>query len=331
MLCRKTIKCKLVGLTKKKRHAISAEYNKLQIYLQTLDDLGLHSANKQQAERSYRNVLCEREYPISIRNDLIRIERVDNKVSKYWAKIPVASTRRLWVAIRTHADFPDGCKLCEGKLFPKNSEWFLNLTVEKDVERISAHNALGVDLGIRWAATVCDLRTGHTIFYGKRVRQIRGKYFYLRKTVTKKDFGDSEKRRVRDQLHKISREIVGWAKECNAKIVIGDLRGIRFTNNGRRFNRKMGSMPYRNLKNMIEYKANWEGIEVEIVNEAYTSVTCSSCGSKGKRKNGSFACICGYKDNADRNGAKNIAKRGFVQCSNLGGVSDHPLTAVRHA
>lgn len=323
MMCKKVIKCKIVKPTLEKRKALEREYSNLQIYLQTLDDWGVYSANKQQAERFYKKIIWGREYPISIRKDLLHIEKNGNQLSKYWARIRVKSKRNLWVAIKPHQNIPENIELCESKLFPKKGEWWLYITIQKEVKPIHAHNILGIDLGIRWSATVCDLRTGQARFYGKDIREIRGKYFYLRRKINK-NFSDIEKRKVNDKLHKISRRIVEWAKETNSMIVVGDLKDVRNGNKGRKFNRKISNMPSFKLKQQILYKANWEGIKVLFVEESYTSKTCHICEQRGIRTNGLFKCSCGCQDNADRNGAINIAKRGLGQCSSSGVVSDQP-------
>ncbi len=69
---------------------------------------------------------------------------------------------------------------------------------------------------------------------------------------------------------------------------------------------------YYQLQQMIEYKANKEGIKVFYVNAAYTSQTCSKCGhvSKENRKTQSeFKCVeCEYELNADYNASVNIAR-----------------------
>jgi putative transposase len=56
-----------------------------------------------------------------------------------------------------------------------------------------------------------------------------------------------------------------------------------------------------------------KGIITTVVNPAYTSQMCSSCGyvSKGNRKSqASFKCLCcGHKLNADVNAARNILGR----------------------
>ncbi|MEW6603923.1 MAG: transposase [Thermoproteota archaeon] len=72
----------------------------------------------------------------------------------------------------------------------------------------------------------------------------------------------------------------------------------------------------------IRYKAALAGIKVIEVSEAWTSQTCHRCGERGQRKTqGLFACPhCNIEDNADRNAAFNIAKRGLGYMSKLGVV-----------
>ena len=147
----------------------------------------------------------------------------------------------------------------------------------------------------------------------------------LKKFKAIEKVGRKERRKVDDLLHKISREIVKRAKEEKAVIVLGDLKGIRKQNKGRKFNRKLNSFPYYRLSKFIEYKANWEGIMVIKVNEANTSKLCSRCGSQGLRHNGRFFCPkCNVELNADYNGALNILKRALGYMSKVGAALTQP-------
>ncbi len=121
-----------------------------------------------------------------------------------------------------------------------------------------------------------------------------------------------ERRIVDDILHKISREIVNRAKEEKAMIVLGNLKGIRRHNKGRK------------LSKFIEYKALWEGIATVRVREANTSKLCSCCSSQGLRRSGKFVCSkCGVELNADYNGALNILKRALGYMSRVRGGLTH--------
>ncbi|KXA99324.1 hypothetical protein AKJ40_03425, partial [candidate division MSBL1 archaeon SCGC-AAA259M10] len=87
----KTIKCKITDLTERKREALEREYKNLQKYLHENEDVELYSANKQQADRYYEEIKAGKEYPISVRKDLIDLKIMDNVVSKYWLKVRVGS------------------------------------------------------------------------------------------------------------------------------------------------------------------------------------------------------------------------------------------------
>ena len=116
---------------------------------------------------------------------------------------------------------------------------------------------------------------------------------------------------VNDILHKISRAIVNEASENDSMIVLGNLKGIRRNDKGRRFNRKLNNgFPYHKLSRFIEYKARWLGIKIIRISERNTSKTCHKCGHKGIQVGSLFKYPnYGYTCNADYNGAMNILKR----------------------
>jgi putative transposase len=72
--------------------------------------------------------------------------------------------------------------------------------------------------------------------------------------------------------------------------------------------RDMMTLSHYKFKQRLQDKCNLlNGCHVEIVNEAYTSQCCGKCG-KLKIINGDdiYKCICGYIENRDINGARNI-------------------------
>ena len=336
-LAKKIIKCKIVELTNIKKELLENEYNNLQTFLQG-KDAKLYSANKQQAIRFYHKAIgkAEREYPISVRKDLIEVEKQNTKIAEYWCRIRVRGRRNFWVAIKPHQDIPEDVSFCESKILKKGNDFFVYLTIEKEIKIIREYDdILAIDFGIRHIASVVQMSTKKPIFYGKELRKVRGHYFYLRKRLgekkaleTIKKIGRKEHRIVNDYLHKISREIVEQAIKTNSLIVFGNLKEIRKQNKGRRFNRKLNSFPYFKLAQYIKYKAEWKGIKVMKISEAYTSQICHRCGEKGIRNNGLFKCECGLEDNSDRNGAINIDKRALGYISKVGDVSEPSLNSA---
>ncbi len=349
----KIIAGKLSNLTTAKQNALDFEYNNLQSFLQKFknaqefgdeeyflekDETKLYSANKQQALRFYKKKKMK-EYSLSIRNDLLKIERKDNKISRYWVRLPVCKRRGgIWCAFKTYAEIPNDAKLCESKLIKKKGNYFLHITIKKDIMLNSFKNILSVDLGEKHIATT--VLQGKDVsmnpkFYGKKVRGIRRHYAWLRKRLGEKKLlkvikriEHTEKRKVNDILHKISRDIVEQAEQNNACIVLGDLKGIRKSarHKGKKMNRIVSNMPYYKLTQYIKYKAEWKGIQVKQIDERNTSKTCHKCGAIGKRKTqGLFVCGCGLQYNTDLNGALNIAKRFEGYMLSDGAVSEPAL------
>jgi len=118
---------------------------------------------------------------------------------------------------------------------------------------------------------------------------------------------------VKEVNHCVSRAIIQEAVSIGARIlVLEDLTNIRKRIKGsRRLRTRLHRWPWRELQQFLEYKAEAEGIEVLYVKPAYTSVTCSSCGSFGLRHKHLFHCSsCGSYQHSDRNAAINLCKFG---------------------
>jgi len=337
----KVIKAKIVHLTKIKEKLLSEEYENLQKFLRGEKHVNLYSANKQQARRYYKKIKQHKAYPLSIRKDLIKVEKRDTEIAKYWVRIPVAGRRGgIWVAIKPHKDILPDYEIGESKVFRKNGDWYLHITISKEVElKESYAHTIAVDIGERVMACVCGTWNSlKPIFYGREIRGIRRHYAWLRRRLQEKkllkkvkQIGNKESRIVNDLLHKISKEIINLAKEHDAVIVVGKLNKIRQSaqKKGKRMRRLINSWAYYRLQKYIKYKALWEGIKVIYVDEKGTSITCHKCGTKGKRRTqGCFECSnCGLRDfNADLNGARNILKRFSAYMVENGGAVNHPLT-----
>ncbi|MEX2721153.1 MAG: hypothetical protein Q6362_007055 [Candidatus Wukongarchaeota archaeon] len=95
MKVKKTIKAKIVHLTKVKQKILEEEYDNLQRFLRG-ETVELYPANKQQAKRFYKKIKPNKEYPISISKDLLKVELQDTKIAEYWAKIPVKGKRAVY-------------------------------------------------------------------------------------------------------------------------------------------------------------------------------------------------------------------------------------------
>jgi putative transposase len=339
----RTIRAKLVLDRDGKRGVIKREYYAWQGELKGGDQQQLYSATKQQAERFKRRVrkqnhrgLKVREYPMILRRDCIRLQQQKNVSYRWWIRMPVYP-KSVWVPIQLPYEQEPLLKyeLRECKLLRDGEDWFVNITVQKQAHLKRRYaTILPIDMGVRKLATTIE--DGKPRFYGKDVRRTRGNYYRLRRSVGKgriiRKWRDKERETVRHQVHAITRRIVEQAKRANAIIVLGNLEGIRRRNHGRSFNRRLSSQPFYVFKQQLTYKANWEGIRVLTVPEAYTSRMCHRCGVRGQRVTGRFSCQnCGLVCDADVNGAWNIMRRahGLLLAHETGALLTAPKTLAR--
>ncbi|MEM2773305.1 MAG: RNA-guided endonuclease TnpB family protein [Nitrososphaerota archaeon] len=130
------------------------------------------------------------------------------------------------------------------------------------------------------------------------------------------EFKDRERRKVKEQLHIISKEIVEFVKQFpKPMIVMEKLEGLREKiDYSRELNRRLHNLPYRKLQKFIEYKALINGVEVVYVDPNNSSRTCHRCGHINEPSNSrEFRCSrCGAEYNRDVNAAANIAKKALT-------------------
>lgn len=345
-IARKTIKCKILELNSGKLSLIESEYTNYQRYIRGDKSVSLYSATKQQAERFLKRLKKQNggtleekiDYPLILRNDVYRAE---TKFAPYWIGIPLSNAKgKVNVPIGISSELPEGAILDEAKLLKIDGDFYVYLTIEKDVKRQqrTPTSIIAVDAGIHNVATTVNSIERKPRFYGKDLRRLRSHFYHLRKKLqingayeAVKRIGDKESRITDDILHKVSREIVNEADRNNSVIVLGDLRGIRLQRRySRGFMRKLNSFPFYKLFSFIKYKAQWLAIKVIEVSEAYTSQTCHNCRSKGLRVGGKFKClVCLHEYNADFNGAYNILNPGIGQVLSQGLILAQPTVRTR--
>lgn len=177
---------------------------------------------------------------------------------------------------------------------------------------------VGVDLNATsHCAVVANPGNGKVIKLGKQASHIHKKYKALRINLQKrklykklKQTKGKETNKVKDINHKISKQIVWFAKENNCGIKLEKLTGIRKNKKtNKSFRYTLNSWSYYQLGTMIAYKALLQGIPVQYINPAFTSQNCSRCGNFGKRNGKLFKCAnCNHTGHSDVNASFNIAK-----------------------
>ena len=122
---------------------------------------------------------------------------------------------------------------------------------------------------------------------------------------------------TRDFLHKLTTQISNDLSNQGVEVlVLENLKSLRKsasrklgTSKGPKLNYIINSMSYGMFQNFLEYKCLDLEIQVEKINPAYTSKTCSSCKSRNtsRPRQVEFICNdCNLKLDADLNGSRNI-------------------------
>ncbi|PJB97349.1 MAG: transposase [Nitrosopumilales archaeon CG_4_9_14_0_8_um_filter_34_10] len=195
---------------------------------------------------------------------------------------------------------------------------FVHISVEiQEPEMRTFEKFIGIDCNTTGhAAVVAIPHTGKIHKLGKSAIHTHSKYKQIRKKLQRnskfsllKKIKNKESRIIKNINHHISKKIVEIAVQTKSGIRFENLKGIRKNKkHSRKFRYSLNSWSYYHIQQLTEYKAKKQGIEVAYVAPAYTSQTCSRCGSLGNRDGKKFQCVCGHADHADVNASFNIGK-----------------------
>jgi len=235
-------------------------------------------------------------------------------------------------------ELPKG-KWSDSKLKLINGVWYLCLTMGIDIPEAKENGTIiGVDSGQKNILTAFDPKTNKTLYVKGgalahrrlQIRQTRAKVASVGTPSAKrllKRLSGREKAVTQEVMHLASKRVVDFAEQNVARaIIMEDLTGIR--NSSRKPEKGSKSKqhhkqrarnnrwPFRLCQFFVKYKAESKGIGFELVNPRNTSRSCPCCGhtEKANRNGLVFRCVaCGFADNADRVGARNISLRSLLQ------------------
>jgi IS605 OrfB family transposase len=275
--------------------------------------------------RKYKRGVCE-SLPV-LRKPVATWNNQNYRLVDGGIRLPViveGKSRRIFVKgdIREYQAERLSGKLGSLRITRKDGKWIAQIAVEEKTAACGGDKVMGVDLGLK-VPSVAVTETGRTKFSGngRMNKQVKRKHRARRKTLGKakkqkaiNKANNKEQRWMRDQDHKISREVINFAiSQGVGTIRMERLQNIRQTARTSRKNEKnLHTWSFYRLASYIEYKARMAGMEVEYVNPEYTSRTCPKCGELNKAKDRLYKCNCGFKTHRDRLGAMNIIKAPVV-------------------
>ena len=214
-------------------------------------------------------------------------------------------------------------------IIKENNDWFISITSEYETNVyeivVDNSNAVGIDVGIAVWATLSDGTTIKTpLFLENNLNKLK----LLNKKISRQKRGSNERVKTIAKLQKLHKKIANSRKDFLHKqstiiankysaCYIEDLKLQKMNTVNSTLTRKMSDSGFGMFKVLLQYKFKERGKHLGLVNPAYTSQTCSACGTidkKSRISQSEFVCTsCGFIDNADLNGAKNIKSKGITQ------------------
>jgi putative transposase len=198
--------------------------------------------------------------------------------------------------------------------------WHIVVENGKQPKIPDSNNTVSVDLGEMHPAVVgdeqaskiilCRERRHEVLGHHKRLatfasalsREKKGSKGYRKLVQSRSRMKAKHKRVISDIEHKVSRAIVDVAVERQAStIVIGDIKNIaNEVDLGKKTNQKISGWNHGKVRQLVEYKAEAEGIAVVLVDERYTSQTCPNCGERHKPQGRVYCCpACAFQSHRD--------------------------------
>ncbi|GAA4238604.1 hypothetical protein GCM10022254_55250 [Actinomadura meridiana] len=203
--------------------------------------------------------------------------------------------------------------------------WFVSLLCTDTIVRLDpCERAVGVDAGITSLAT---LSTGEKITNPRHERRDRERLARAHKELARKEKGSANREKAnrrlarvhariadrrRDFLHKLTTRLV----HENQVVVIEDLNVAGMTRD-HSLARAISDAGWRQLRTMLEYKADWYGRELIVIDRWFPSTrTCSQCGTITQTMPldvREWECSgCDARHDRDVNAARNVLAAGLA-------------------
>lgn len=192
--------------------------------------------------------------------------------------------------------------------------WYVTLQCQIDEVLPTGNGEVGVDLGLKAVATLSDGTTIPALQHYRRYEEALAKAQRAgnkrRVRAIHAKIANSRRHHLHEQTTKIARE--------NSLIVIGNLAVPKLAKT--KMAKSILDASWGILRSQLRYKASRHGAMLLEVDEAFTTQTCSTCGSMpASRPQGiaglgirSWECSdCGASHDRDVNAARNILRIGL--------------------
>jgi IS605 OrfB family transposase len=215
----------------------------------------------------------------------------------------------------------------DSRIIKKNNEyWFvIPIPIKNKVKKQYATTYCGVDPGIRTFMTTFG-NDGYTEYTHRqdllnalfnKLRSIKKmRTNKLRNRIRKKSLSKIETRKT-NLINELHWKVINDMVAKNDYIFYGDIKSHDIVKNGknRSLNRNCCDLKLYQFKERLLYKATTQSKKVILVNESFTTQTCSFCGVINKPGLSKvYTCkTCNCRVGRDINASKNILMKGLIK------------------
>ena len=227
----------------------------------------------------------------------------------------------------------------------KCGKWYVSIQTEYEQETpVHTGNDIGIDMGVVRFATLSDGRYFEPI---NAFHSLKGRLAKLQRQLKRKTKGSNNWKKLVAKISKLHHRIANIRKNFlhqisntisknHATVYIEDLKVGNMSKSAKGTVEKPGKMvkqksglnraildqAWYEFRWQLEYKLRWRGGQLIPISPQYTSQCCPACGHTAKENRTTqalFDCVqCGYTENADVVGAKNVLQRGRALLSAAG-------------
>jgi len=216
-------------------------------------------------------------------------------------------------------------KIYNATITKRGNRWYVSVQCDVEMpERKAQGEPIGVDVGIKSLAVTS---LGNYYENPKALQKAQERLVRLNRELSRRKLGGKNRNKTQkklaklywrienirnDTLHKATSDILAIAKQDTERpsvIIIEDLN-VRGMVKNHHLAQAISDASFFEFRRQLEYKGNWYGTEVYVIDRFYpSSKTCSNCGAIHqdlKLSDRIFKCECGLEIDRDLNAAINL-------------------------
>ncbi len=229
-----------------------------------------------------------------------------------------------WIRLKEKGYLPtNDVKIPSMTISEQAGHWFVSVQVEQEIpdSKPAVNKPIGVDVGLKSLAV---LSNGKVFENPKTTAKYEKKLATLQRELCRRKKGGKNREKSKQKIARLHFKIANVRKHAlhqvsdyvTAKIkpsvvVLEDLN-VKGMMANHHLAKSLADASFAELSRQIQYKAQWQGIDVVLAGRFYpSSKTCSACGEKKpylKLSERTFVCpSCGNIIDRDLNAAINLA------------------------